>query len=162
MHRRLPRRDPNRAVPAAQVASRQPSPSRCSEKPGRRPMPWAGAFPRSRTPRRRKPTPAKAVVPAGSAGLAAAPEGILLRYNSDRREWERLTGPTPLSAGNRLLCLIPSRAAITIGKSQLVMVGESEIRVLPQSTDQAPAVELVQGRLLFRPEDIRLVESRAR
>ena len=95
---------------------------------------------------------AKAVVPAGSAALAAAPEGVLLRYNSERREWERLTAPTPLAAGSRLLCLIPSRAVITIGKSQLVMVGESEIRFLPQSTEQAPAVELMQGRLLVRPE----------
>ena len=29
----------------------------------------------------------KPAVTAGSAGLAAAPEGILMRYNSDSREW---------------------------------------------------------------------------
>ncbi len=95
------------------------------------------------------PTPA---VPAGSAGLAAAPEGVLLRYNSDSREWERLTGPTPLAASNRLLCLIPSRAAVEVGKTQVVMVGESEIRILPQSSNAAPAIELTQGRLLFHPD----------
>jgi hypothetical protein len=101
---------------------------------------------------RKEPDVAKAVAPTGSAGMAAAPEGILLRYNTDSREWERLTGPTPLSVGNRLLCLIPSRATITIGKLQFIMLGESEIRILPQSTDQSPAVELMQGRLLFRPD----------
>ena len=125
------------------------------------PMPSAGTLPRVTDATTKEADTAKAVVPAGSAGLAAAPEGVLLRYNSDRREWERLTGPTPLAAGSRLLCLIPSRAAITIGKSQLVMVGESEIRILPQSTEQAPAIELMQGRLLFRPESSRLVEGRA-
>ena len=92
------------------------------------------------------------VVPAGSAGIAAAPEGVLLRYNSDSRNWERLTGPTPLAASTRLLCLYPSKATITIGKTQVVMIGECEIRILPQSTDQAPAIELTQGWLVFRPE----------
>ena len=95
------------------------------------------------------PTPP---VPAGSVGLAAVPEGILLRYNSDQREWERLTAPTPLAASTRLLCLAPSRATIAIGKTQVVMVGESEIRILPQSSDAAPALELIQGRLLFHPD----------
>ena len=102
----------------------------------------------------------KAVVPAGSAGLAAAPEGILLRYNADTREWERLTGPTPLAASTRLLCLYPSKATITIGKTQVVMVGECEIRILPQSTDLAPAIELAQGWLLVRPESSEHAEGR--
>ncbi len=95
---------------------------------------------------------AKAVVPAGSAGLAAAAEGVLLRYNADSREWERLTGPTPLAASTRLLCLYPSKATITVGKTQVVMVGECEIRILPQSTEAAPAIELAQGWLVVRPE----------
>ncbi len=58
-----------------------------------------------------------AVFPAGAAGLASAPEGVLLRFNSESREWERLTGPTPLASSNRLLCLIPSRASVEIGKT---------------------------------------------
>jgi hypothetical protein len=95
---------------------------------------------------------AKMVVPAGSAGLAAAVEGILLRYNSDSRAWERLTGPTPLAVSNRLLCLFPSRATIRVGKTQVVMIGECEIRILPQSTEAVPAIELSQGWLAFRPE----------
>ena len=92
------------------------------------------------------------VVPAGSAGVASAPEGILLRYNPDAREWERLTAQTPLAAGARLLCLYPSKATVTIGKTQVVMVGECEIRILPQSTEAAPAIELAQGWLLFHPD----------
>ena len=94
----------------------------------------------------------KAAVPAGSAGLVVAIEGILLRYNSDSREWERLTGPTPLAASSRLLSLYPSRATIMVGKTQVMMTGECEIRILPQSTDLAPAIELTQGWLVIRPE----------
>ena len=92
------------------------------------------------------------VIPAGALGVAAAPEGILLRYNSDLREWERLTAPTPLTASTRLLCLAPSQAKIQVGKTQLVMVGESEIRILPQSTEAVPALELTQGRLLVHAD----------
>jgi hypothetical protein len=92
------------------------------------------------------------VVPAGSAGIAAAPEGILLRFNADSRTWERLTAATPLAVSTRLLCLFPTRTAVMVGKTQVEMLGECELRVLPQSTDQAPAVELAQGWLLVRPE----------
>ncbi len=95
---------------------------------------------------------AKLVVPAGSLGLAAAPEGILLRYSPDSRSWERLTGPTPLAASSRLLCLFPTRTAVAIGKAEVLMLGECELRVLPQSTEAAPAIELAQGWLLVRPE----------
>jgi len=87
--------------------------------------------------------------PAGSVGLAAATDGILLRYNPDQRMWERLKGPTPLAPSNRILCLAPFRATVTLGKVQIVLVGESEIRILPQSTGAAPALELMQGRLLL-------------
>jgi hypothetical protein len=139
------------AVPATVPATAKTEPATGSEKPADAETVRAPAA-KLADATRKEPDTAKAVAPAGSAGLAAAPEGILLRYNTDRREWERLTGPTPLAVGNRLLCLIPSRAAITVGKSQLVMVGESEIRILPQSTEAAPAVELTQGRLLFHPE----------
>ena len=90
------------------------------------------------------------VTPSGAAGLAAATDGILLRYNPDQhRAWERLAGTTPLATSNRLLCLAPFRTTIAVGKVQIVLVGESEARILPQSTVAAPAIELVQGRILL-------------
>jgi len=90
--------------------------------------------------------------PVGSVGSAAAPDGILLRYNPDQRIWERLKGATPLVPSNRLLCLAPCRATVTLGKMQIVLVGESEVRILPQSTVAAPALELMQGRILLPPQ----------
>jgi hypothetical protein len=89
-------------------------------------------------------------VPPGAAGLAEPLDGILLRYNPDDREWVRLTSPTSLSRSDRLLCLAPSRALISIGKLQLSLLGETEIRLLTQSSDKVPAIELLQGRAVLR------------
>jgi hypothetical protein len=94
--------------------------------------------------------PASVKLPAGSSGLAATDGGVLLRYNVDQREWERLTGTAPVSRSDRLLCLSPFRATVTLGTFALVMVGETEIRILSHSSDKIPAVELIQGRLLVR------------
>ncbi len=94
--------------------------------------------------------PASLKVPAGSSGLAATDGGVLLRYNVDQREWERLTGTTPVSRSDRLLCLSPFRATVTLGNIPLVLVGETEIRILSPSSDKIPGIELIQGRLLVR------------
>jgi hypothetical protein len=91
-----------------------------------------------------------AVVPAGSAGLAVPGAGVLLRYNADQREWDRLSGATPLSRSDRVLCLSPFRATVILGNIPLSLVGETEIRILSQPTDKIPAFELIQGRVLVR------------
>ena len=36
--------------------------------------------------------------PAGSVGLAKKPSGVLLRYNPEKRDWERLAAATPARA----------------------------------------------------------------
>ncbi len=89
-------------------------------------------------------------LPAGSAGLADAPDGILLRYNADQREWERLKTKAPVASSNRLLCLAPFRATITMGNTEIAMVGETEVRIPAQSADKAHGLELIQGRLLVK------------
>jgi len=89
-------------------------------------------------------------VPSGSSGLAEKTEGVLLRYNTKQREWERLTEATPLDRPDRLLCLAPFRASITLGKTRMTLVGETEVRILSLPSDPVPALELVQGRLLVR------------
>jgi hypothetical protein len=84
----------------------------------------------------------------GSVGSAADTDGILLRFNPDQRTWERLKGQTPLFPSNRILCLAPFRAPLSIGKVRIVLLDESEVRISPQSTVAAAAVELMQGRIL--------------
>ncbi len=93
---------------------------------------------------------ARTDLPAGSAGLADKSDGILLRYNEEKREWERLVKETPLKPNDRLLCLNPFRAAIDLGKVRIALVGLTEVRLLAPASADAPSIELVQGRILIR------------
>ena len=89
-------------------------------------------------------------VPADSSGLAEGDGVVLLRYNNDQREWDRLVGSTSLLRSDRLLCLSPFRGTLTLGQIPVVLTGETEVRVLSRSSDKVPAVELIQGRLILR------------
>jgi hypothetical protein len=102
---------------------------------------------------RPKEPAAPLTVPAGAAGVAEAPDGILLRYDPDRREWIRLLRTTPLAQLDRLLSLAPFRATIGLEKVRISLLGETQIRVLSRATDKTPSLELVQGRLLVRLPD---------
>jgi hypothetical protein len=94
--------------------------------------------------------PAVPSVPSGSSGMAEKTNGILLRYNTENREWDRLTAATPLNRSDRLLCLTPFRASITMAKIRITLVAETEIRILSAPSDRVPAVELVHGQCLIR------------
>jgi hypothetical protein len=89
-------------------------------------------------------------LPAGASGMAESTGGVLLRYNTDEREWTRLNGVSPVRRSDRLLCLSPFRAKLLLEKVPIELVAETEVRVLSQSSDKVPTVELVQGRLLLR------------
>ncbi len=88
-------------------------------------------------------------VPSGSAALAEKADGLFLRYNTDKREWDRLSGATSLNRSDRLLCLTPFRSSITMGKMRITLVGETEVRIVSSANDALPALELVQGQLLI-------------
>ena len=103
-----------------------------------------------------------ASVTSGSAGVADKTKGVLLRYNTDNREWDRITAVTPLNRSDRLLCLTPFRASITIGKVRMQLVVETEVRVLSSSSDAVPALEIVQGRLMIRQARVRFTQGRLR
>ncbi len=91
-----------------------------------------------------------APVPAGASGLADAVDGILLRYDTNQRDWTRLIAATALARSDRLLCLSPFRAPLTLAKTRITLVGQTEIRVLSQPADEVPSIELVYGRVLSR------------
>jgi hypothetical protein len=94
-------------------------------------------------------TKAPIEVPAGAVGVVETAKGILLRYNADRREWERIGERTTLATGDRILCLSPFRARVLIAKVPIVLVGETHVRVLSKAAGEAPAFELVEGRALL-------------
>jgi hypothetical protein len=88
-------------------------------------------------------------VPPGSAGIAEPASAILLRYNPERREWERLSENTKVNRADRLLSLSPFRSSLTLGKQRVVLVGETELSVLSKAPDEIPGLELAHGRLLL-------------
>jgi hypothetical protein len=89
------------------------------------------------------------VVPSGSAGLAEKPDGLFLRFDLGKRLWDRLSAATPLNRSDRLLCLAPFRASITLGRMRVTLVGETEVRILSSASDAIPSLELLQGQLLI-------------
>jgi hypothetical protein len=82
--------------------------------------------------------------------LADAVDGILLRYDTDQREWARLSAATALARGDRLLCLSPFRAPLTLGKTRITLVGQTDIRIQSDPADKVPSIDFVQGRVLMR------------
>ncbi len=90
-----------------------------------------------------------AAAPVGSAGRVGAGDGIVLRFNAAEREWERLKPSAPLARSDRVLCLAPFRAQLALGKAEVDMIGDSEVRILSQAADPAPALELIYGRVVL-------------
>jgi hypothetical protein len=88
-------------------------------------------------------------IPAGSVGLAKKPTGVLLRYNADRRDWDRLTEATGLSEQDRVLSLDPFRATIEVGSADVDLVRETEVWVKSTPKTQAARLALAQGRVVL-------------
>ena len=98
-----------------------------------------------------KPKPAPPPdVPAGVAALAEKTDGILLRYNDEKREWDRIDKETRLKTSDRILSIEPFRAAVDVGKVRIDLIHETEIRILSQSADAVPAIELLDGKIVVR------------
>jgi hypothetical protein len=90
-----------------------------------------------------------AAAPVGSAARVGTGDGIVLRFNAAEREWERLKPSAPLARSDRVLCLAPFRTQLALGKARVDMIGDSEVRILSQAADPAPAVELIYGRVVL-------------
>lgn len=123
----LPAMGPNPALAANE--SKPASPESTGEKPAE------------------KPEKPEIIAPPGSIGLARKPAGVLLRYNPERREWERLISDAPLHEQDRLLSLAPFRATIELGKGEADLVGETEVWTSGSLPTEPLHINLVQGRL---------------
>ncbi|GAC1465751.1 MAG: hypothetical protein NVSMB9_05660 [Isosphaeraceae bacterium] len=98
----------------------------------------------------KSPAPKSApVVAAGSVGLAKKPDGVLLRSNPERRNWERLTADTPLFEQDHVLSLAPFRATIQVGKADINLIDESEVLVFATPASRAARLSLLQGRIVL-------------
>ena len=92
--------------------------------------------------------PARAV-PAGSVGVVDKVNGVLLRFNAEKREWERLADGTSLATSDRLLCLEPFRARIVVAKTPITLIGETQVVLTSKTVEEPPAFDLTDGRALI-------------
>ncbi|APW64013.1 hypothetical protein [Paludisphaera borealis] len=90
-------------------------------------------------------------IPEGAVGVASKIEGILLRYNIDKREWERLAEGAAIHTSDRLLVLAPFRAVVATGKSALDVQGDTEFQLLQKDPTEEPVVGIVHGRVAVEP-----------
>jgi hypothetical protein len=88
-------------------------------------------------------------VPAGAVGVVEKADGVLLRFSTEKREWERIAEGTSLGATDRLLCLAPFRARVVLGKMPITLIGETQVRLLTKDPGSDPAFELQTGRVLL-------------
>jgi len=94
-------------------------------------------------------TPPARAVPAGSVGVVDKVSGVLLRFNTEKREWERIAEGTTLAAADRLLCLEPFRARILIARTPVTLIGETQVQLTTKTADEPLAFELAEGRALI-------------
>jgi hypothetical protein len=94
-------------------------------------------------------TPPARVVPAGSVGVVDKVNGILLRFNTDKREWVRIAEGTAIGTSDRLLCLEPFRARIVVAKTPITLIGDTQVLVKSKTAEEPPALELTEGRALI-------------
>jgi hypothetical protein len=92
---------------------------------------------------------ARADLPPGTIGRTEKPEGVLLRYSPERREWEQLTDATALKPQDRLLELDPFRSSLVLGPARMDLVGETEVLFSVPPPNESARFQLAQGRLVL-------------
>jgi hypothetical protein len=88
-------------------------------------------------------------MPPGVVATAEKSDGVVLRYNTDRREWEQLVQPTPLRSQDRILSLDPFRSRLALGSAGMDLVGETEIVLNSAPPNESARFQLAQGRVVL-------------
>jgi hypothetical protein len=142
--------EPNKANPALPplAAKDAEEPAAKAEKPAATEVAKADAKPAAERDADKPAKPASEI-PAGAVGLAKKPGGILLRYNPERREWQRLTEATPLREQDRLIGLDPFRSTVELGTADLELVGDTEVWARATPATHAARLTLAQGRIVL-------------
>lgn len=86
----------------------------------------------------------------GDVGTIEAIQGVVLRPNADATDWLRVEANEPLKGPARLLNLAPFRNTLKLGKSQVDLVGSTDVVVEDSDRDQAARVELRRGQIVLR------------
>jgi len=113
-------------------------PSTSNEQPGAAPAPEiAAATPKPQPgelpkvqPAAEAPAASPTKLPAGTVGMTEKKDDVLLRFNDEHREWERLSEASILNPSDRLTCLAPFHATLDLASASLTMIGAAELRLL--------------------------------
>jgi hypothetical protein len=89
-------------------------------------------------------------LPPGAIGTTEKSDGILLRHNAERREWDQLVEPTPLRAQDRILGLDPFRNRLSLGTAKIDLVGETEVVLGAAPPGESGRFHFAQGRAVLR------------
>lgn len=90
-------------------------------------------------------------IPEGAVGVVAHVDGLLLRYNAEKREWERLAAGSAVNGLDRLLVLPPFRARVATDKAVFDLAPDTEIQVTQRTKEEEPTLNLAHGRILVEP-----------
>lgn len=98
-----------------------------------------------------KPAPVAVDVPAGAAGAVGRIEGMLLRYDGDKREWVAIKQGDVIRSGDRLMSPPASFCRLGSTGGAFVVLEDSEVKLSDPATDGGGNVELVRGRIVAEP-----------
>lgn len=130
---------PSTPIPADPEEAMEPDPA----EPEASPKPADAAPP--------KPAPLDVDVPAGAAGAVARIEGMLLRYDGDKREWVPARANDPVRAGDRLMTPPSSSGRLGVAGGAFDVLEDSEVKLSDPAADGGANVELIRGRLAAEP-----------
>ncbi len=136
---------------SAEAAENDGVPKPLTETQVSAPDPGATALARAGTPSpadAEKKAQPRDELPAGAIGKVETSSGPLLRWNTERGEWERLNEQSPVKDRDRLLNLAPYRASLALGTARVELVGETELSVSTPSPDREARFRLEGGRVV--------------
>ena len=90
-------------------------------------------------------------IPDGAVGVVAHVDGLLLRYNGEKREWERLAAGSGVNGLDRLLVLPPFRARVATDKAVFDLAPDTEVQITQRTKEEDPALDIARGRILVEP-----------
>ncbi|WP_165073949.1 hypothetical protein [Paludisphaera rhizosphaerae] len=97
------------------------------------------------------PKPVAVEVPAGAAGAVGRVEGMLLRYDGDKREWVAIKQGDVIRSGDRVMSPPSSFCRLGSTGGAFVVLEDSEVKLSDPAADGGANLELVRGRIVAEP-----------
>jgi len=134
-----------KATPKPAAKPAEVAPKAVPDRPAPRPDDRPAALTKLADETPQPETPDAAALPAGAEGVVGKGSFLLLRYSAMDRVWSRLAEGATLRDGDRIVNLAPSLAPVRVGTASLMLVGDTEVKVLAPAASSS-RFELVRGQ----------------